>query len=55
MTRDMTLARERIFGSVRVVMPHQVEGEALDIDQGAICGLCGYVFTEDRKKGHEVS
>ena len=55
MTRDMTLARERIFGSVRVVMPHQVVGEALGIAQGSICGLSGYVFTEDRKKGHEVS
>lgn len=52
-TRDMTLAREEIFGPVLVVMPYRTEAEALEIANGSIFGLGGYVFTEDRQKGYE--
>ena len=54
-TRDMTLAREEIFGPVLVVMPYQTEDEALDIANSSIFGLGGYVFTEDRQKGYDFA
>ena len=54
-TRDMTLAREEIFGPVLVVMPYQTEEEALYIANDSIFGLGGYVFSEDRKRGYEFS
>ncbi len=54
-TRDMTLAREEIFGPVLVVMPYRTEDEALDIANDSIFGLGGYVFTEDRQKGYDFA
>jgi aldehyde dehydrogenase (NAD+) len=54
-TRDMTLAREEIFGPVLVLMPYQTEEEALEIANDSIFGLGGYVFSEDRKRGYEFS
>ena len=54
-TRDMTLAREEIFGPVLVVMPYKTEDEALDIANDSIFGLGGYVFSEDRKKGYDFA
>ena len=54
-TRDMTLAREEIFGPVLVVIPYRTEDEALDIANDSIFGLGGYVFTEDRKKGYDFA
>jgi aldehyde dehydrogenase (NAD+) len=54
-TRDMTLAKEEIFGPVLVVMPYDTEEEALDIANDSIFGLGGYVFSEDRKRGYEFS
>jgi aldehyde dehydrogenase (NAD+) len=54
-TRDMTLAREEIFGPVLVVMPYRTEDEALDIANDSIFGLGGYVFTEDRKRGYDFA
>ena len=54
-TRDMTLAREEIFGPVLVVMPYQTEDEALDIANDSIFGLGGYVFTQDRQKGYDFA
>ena len=51
-TRDMTLAREEIFGPVLVVMPYRTEEEALEIANDSIFGLGGYVFSEDRERGH---
>ena len=54
-TRDMTLAREEIFGPVLVVMPYATEQEALDIANDSIFGLGGYVFSKDPKRGYEFS
>ncbi|QLH13000.1 aldehyde dehydrogenase family protein [Paracoccus pantotrophus] len=54
-TRDMTLAREEIFGPVLVVMPYRDEDEALEIANDSIFGLGGYVFSGDRKRGYEFS
>jgi len=54
-TRDMTLAREEIFGPVLVVMPYDSEEEALEIANDSIFGLGGYVFSEDRRRAYEFS
>lgn len=54
-TREMTLAREEIFGPVLVVMPYLTEEQALDIANDSIFGLGGYVFSADRKRGYEFS
>ena len=54
-TRDMTLAKEEIFGPVLVVMPYRTEEEALEIANDSIFGLGGYVFSEDRKRGYDFA
>lgn len=54
-TRDMTLAKDEIFGPVLVVMPYADEAEALDIANDSIFGLGGYVFSEDREKAYAFS
>lgn len=54
-TRDMTLAKDEIFGPVLVVMPYRTEEEALDIANDSIFGLGGYVFSEDRARAYEFS
>ncbi|WP_270889641.1 aldehyde dehydrogenase family protein [Pedococcus sp. 5OH_020] len=54
-TREMTLAKEEIFGPVVVVMPYKSEEEALDIANDSIFGLGGYVFGEDRQRAYEFS
>ena len=53
--RDMTVAREEIFGPVLVVIPYSSEQEAIEIANDSIYGLGGYVFSGDRKKGYEVA
>ncbi len=54
-TRDMTLAREEIFGPVLVVMPYDTEEQALDIANDSIFGLGGYVFGEDHQRAYEFA
>lgn len=54
-TRDMTLAKEEIFGPVLVVMPYETEEQALEIANDSIFGLGGYVFSEDRKRGYDFA
>ncbi|OZE87821.1 aldehyde dehydrogenase family protein [Rhodococcus sp. 15-2388-1-1a] len=53
--REMTLAKEEIFGPVLVVMPYRTEAEALDIANDSIFGLGGYVFSENRDRGYEFA
>ena len=54
-TREMTLAKEEIFGPVLVVMSYETEDEAREIANDSIFGLGGYVFSEDRRRGYEFS
>ncbi len=54
-TRDMTIAREEIFGPVLAVMPYENEEEALEWANDSIFGLGGYVFSEDRKRGYDFA
>jgi acyl-CoA reductase-like NAD-dependent aldehyde dehydrogenase len=45
-TRDMTIAREEIFGPVLSIMPYDSEDEAIDIANDTIYGLAGGVWGE---------
>jgi acyl-CoA reductase-like NAD-dependent aldehyde dehydrogenase len=45
-TRDMTIAREEIFGPVLSIMPYDSEEEAIDIANDTIYGLAGGVWGE---------
>jgi aldehyde dehydrogenase (NAD+) len=51
---EMTIAKEEIFGPVLAVMPYRSIEQALEIANGTRYGLGAYVFTSDRKTGHEV-
>ncbi len=49
-TKDMTIAREEIFGPVLAIMPYDTEEEAIDIANDTVYGLAGGVWAGD--KGH---
>ena len=42
-TRDMTIAREEIFGPVLAIMPYDTEAEAIEIANESEFGLAAYV------------
>jgi aldehyde dehydrogenase (NAD+) len=46
-TRDMTIAREEIFGPVLSIIPYDTEEEAIDIANDTIYGLAGGVWSGD--------
>ena len=50
---NMTIAREEIFGPVLSVMPYRTEDEAVEIANGTVYGLGGYIFaaTPQRARG----
>ncbi|MFN8026795.1 MAG: aldehyde dehydrogenase family protein [Acidimicrobiia bacterium] len=52
-TRDMTIAREEIFGPVLVIMPYDTEDEAIEIANDTDYGLAGAVWSAD--KDHAVA
>jgi aldehyde dehydrogenase (NAD+) len=54
-TPSMTIAREEIFGPVLAVMTYRTEDEAVEIANGTVYGLGGYLFTSDPEKGHAVA
>ena len=45
-TRDMTIAREEIFGPVLSIMPYDTEAEAIEIANDTVYGLAGGVWGE---------
>ena len=49
-TRDMTIAKEEIFGPVVSVMPYENEEDAIRIANNSSYGLSGAVFTKDAEK-----
>ncbi len=54
-TRDMTIAREEIFGPVLSILPYDTEEEAIEIANDTVYGLAAYVQGRDLKKAREVA
>ncbi len=54
-TRDMTIAREEIFGPVLVIMPYDSEEEAVEIANDTDYGLAGGVWSGDRDRAEAVA
>ena len=51
-TRDMTIAREEIFGPVLSIMPYDSEEEAIEIANDTVYGLAGAVSGSDERALH---
>lgn len=54
-TRDMTIAREEIFGPVLVIMPYDTEDEAVEIANATEYGLAGGVWSGDADRAKAVA
>ena len=54
-TRDMTIAREEIFGPVLVLMPYDTEDEAVEIANDTDYGLAGGVWSGDPEYAKSVA
>ncbi len=54
-TRDMTIAREEIFGPVLSIIPYDTEEEAIDIANDTVYGLAAYVQSKNQDKAREVA
>ena len=54
-TRDMTIAREEIFGPVLVIMPYDTEDEAVEIANDTDYGLAGGVWSGDPEHAKAVA
>jgi len=54
-TRDMTIAREEIFGPVLSIMPYDTEEEAIEIANDTVYGLAGGVWGGDKAHAEQVA
>jgi acyl-CoA reductase-like NAD-dependent aldehyde dehydrogenase len=54
-TRDMTIAREEIFGPVLVIIPYDSEEEAVEIANDTDYGLAGGVWSGDADRARNVA
>ena len=54
-TRDMTIAREEIFGPVLAIIPYDTEEEAIDIANDTEYGLAGGVWSADPDRAKAVA
>ena len=54
-TRDMTIARDEIFGPVLVIMPYDTEEEAVAIANDTAYGLAGGVWSGDPERARRVA
>lgn len=53
--REMTIAREEIFGPVLSVMPYDTEAEAIAIANDSVYGLAAYVHSSDTARALSVA
>jgi acyl-CoA reductase-like NAD-dependent aldehyde dehydrogenase len=54
-TRDMTIARDEIFGPVLSIIPYDTEEEAIDIANDTEYGLAGGVWSSDPERAKGVA
>jgi acyl-CoA reductase-like NAD-dependent aldehyde dehydrogenase len=54
-TRDMTIARDEIFGPVLSIIPYGTEEEAIDIANDSEYGLAGGVWSGDPERAKAVA
>ncbi len=54
-TRDMTIARDEIFGPVLAIIPYDSEDEAIDIANDTDYGLAGGVWSVDPERARQVA
>jgi aldehyde dehydrogenase (NAD+) len=54
-TRDMTIAREEIFGPVLSIIPYDSVDEAIEIANDSVYGLAAYVQGKDLGQAREVA
>ena len=52
---EMTIAREEVFGPVLSIMTYETDDEAVEIANGTVYGLAGYVQTTDVERGKRVA
>jgi aldehyde dehydrogenase (NAD+) len=54
-TRDMTIAREEIFGPVLSILPYDTEEDAIDIANDTVYGLAAYIQSKNLDKAREIA
>jgi aldehyde dehydrogenase (NAD+) len=54
-TRDMTIAREEIFGPVLSILPSDTEAQAIDIANDTVYGLAAYIQSKNLAKAREIA
>jgi len=54
-TRNMTIAREEIFGPVLSIIPYDTVDEAIEIANDTVYGLAAYVQGKDLQKARDVA
>jgi aldehyde dehydrogenase (NAD+) len=54
-TRDMTIAREEIFGPVLAILPYDDEEQAIEIANDTVYGLAAYVQSKDLPHARAVA
>jgi aldehyde dehydrogenase (NAD+) len=54
-TRDMTIAREEIFGPVLSIIPYDTEEEGIEIANDTTYGLAGAVWSGDPERAEKVA